>query len=52
MPREPSATGEPGKRALDDPASRQHGEAFPAVIALDDLDGVAAARGRHSAAAG
>ena len=52
MPREPSATGELGRRALDDPSSGQDGEAFLAVIALDDLDGEAAARGRQSAAAG
>ena len=48
MPGEPSATGEPSQRALDDPASRQHGEAFLAIIAFDDLDGEAAARAEGS----
>ncbi len=48
MPREPSATGEPGQRVLDDPASGQHGEAFLAVIAFDDLDGEAAGRAEGS----
>jgi len=48
VPREPAATGEPSQRALDDPASRQHGEAFLAIIAFDDLDGEAAARAEGS----
>ncbi len=48
MPREPSATGEPGQRALDDPSSGQDDEACLVRAAFDDLDGEAAARAEGS----
>ncbi len=48
MAGEPSATGEPGQRALDDPSSGQDDEACLVRAAFDDLDGEAAGRAEGS----
>ena len=52
MAGEPSAPGEPGQGALDDPSSRQDDEACLVRPAFDDLDGEAAARAEGSGALG